>query len=308
MNASIGISLAPRDVNDAAGLLKNADIALYRAKTAGGGSYRMFDIAMDLEARARNALEVDLRNAVARNEFEVYYQTVADFESGEVCGVEALVRWHHPTRGMVRPDEFVPLAEETGLIVPIGEWVLRTACLQAAKWPKNLKLAVNLSPVQFKRGDLAEVVAAALAESGLPPERLEVEITETVNLQRNAYNLDQLVGIKKLGVSIALDDFGTGFSSLSYLRSFPFDVIKIDRSFVAEMSSRKDCAAIVNAVIALGKSLGVETTAEGVETPEQFELLRIAGCVLAQGYMISKPRPAAEMDFSSAWQSSRIVA
>jgi len=308
MNASIGIALAPRDVNDAAGLLKNADIALYRAKAAGGGSYRMFDIAMDLEARARNALEVDLRNAVARNEFEVYYQTVADFESGEVCGVEALIRWHHPERGMVPPGEFVPLAEETGLIVQIGDWVLRTACLQAAKWPKNVKLAVNLSPVQFKRGDLVDVVAAALAESGLPPQRLELEITETVSLQRNAHNLDQLVGIKKLGVSIALDDFGTGFSSLSYLRSFPFDVIKIDRSFVAEMSSRKDCAAIVNAVIALGKSLGVETTAEGVETPEQFELLRTAGCVLAQGYMISKPRPAAEMDFSSAWQSARKIA
>src|SRR5271156_5649610 len=157
MNASIGIALAPRDVNDAAGLLKNADIALYRAKAAGGGSYRMFDIAMDLEARARNALEADLRNAVARNEFEVYYQTVADFDSGEVCGVEALIRWHHPERGMVPPGEFVPLAEETGLIVPIGEWVLRTACLQAAKWPKNVKLAVNLSPVQFKRGDLVEV-------------------------------------------------------------------------------------------------------------------------------------------------------
>jgi EAL domain-containing protein (putative c-di-GMP-specific phosphodiesterase class I) len=209
---------------------------------------------------------------------------------------------------MVPPGEFVPLAEETGLIVPIGEWVLRTACLQAAKWPKSVKVAVNLSPVQFKRGDLVEVVAAALAGSGLPPQRLELEITETVSLQRNAHNLDQLVGIKKLGVSIALDDFGTGFSSLSYLRSFPFDVIKIDRSFVAEMSSRKDCAAIVNAVIALGKSLGVETTAEGVETPEQFELLRTAGCVLAQGYMISKPRPAAEMDFSSAWQSSRKIA
>jgi diguanylate cyclase (GGDEF)-like protein len=308
MNASIGIALAPRDVNDAAGLLKNADIALYRAKAGGGGTYRMFDIAMDLEARARNALEVDLRNAVARNEFEVYYQTVADFENGEVCGVEALIRWHHPERGMVPPGEFVPLAEETGLIVPIGEWVLRTACLQAAKWPKSVKLAVNLSPVQFKRGDLVEVVAAVLAASGLPPQRLELEITETVSLQRNAHNLEQLVGIKKLGVTIALDDFGTGFSSLSYLRSFPFDVIKIDRSFVAEMSSRKDCAAIVNAVIALGKSLGVETTAEGVETPEQFELLRTAGCVLAQGYMISKPLPAAEMDFSSAWQSSRKIA
>jgi len=307
INASIGVAVAPSDGSEAGGLLKNADIALYRAKSAGGG-YRIFDLAMDLEARARNALESDLRNAVARNEFEVYYQTVADFETGKVCGAEALIRWHHPERGMVRPDEFIPLAEETGLIVPIGEWVLRTACIQAAKWPENLKLAVNLSPVQFKRGDLVDIVGAALEESGLAPGRLEVEITETVSLQRNAHNLDQLVGIKKLGVSIALDDFGTGFSSLSYLRSFPFDVIKIDRSFVADMSSRKDCAAIVNAVIALGKSLGVETTAEGVETKEQFDLLRTAGCVLAQGYMISKPLPAAEIEFSSVWESSENIA
>jgi len=299
MNASIGIALAPRDGSDAGDLLKNADIALYRAKSGGGASYRIFDLAMDLEARARNALAADLQNAIMRNEFEIHYQTVIDFESGKVCGAEALVRWRHPELGMVRPDQFIPLAEETGLIVPIGEWVLRTACTQAANWPKAFKLAVNLSPVQFRRGNLVEVVGAALAESGLPPERLEVEITETVSLQQNSHNLDQLLGIKKLGVSIALDDFGTGFSSLSYLRSFPFDVIKIDRSFVSEMSTRKDCAAIVNAVIALSKSLGVETTAEGIETQEQFELLRAAGCALGQGYMISKPLPAAEIELSS---------
>ena len=299
INASIGIALAPRDGSEAGGLLKNADIALYRAKSGGGASYRIFDLAMDLEARARNALAADLQNAVMRNEFEIHYQTIIDFENGKVCGAEALIRWRHPELGMVRPDQFIPLAEETGLIDPIGEWVLRTACMQAAKWPKALKVAVNLSPVQFRRGNLVDVVGAALAESGLPPGRLEVEITETVSLQRNAHNLEQLLGIKKLGVSIALDDFGTGFSSLSYLRSFPFDVIKIDRSFVADMSTHKDSAAIVDAVIALSRSLGIETTAEGIETHEQFELLRTAGCVLGQGYMISKPRPAAEIEFSS---------
>ena len=300
MNASIGVALAPRDGDDASLLLKNADIALYRAKSSGGSAFRIFDLAMDLEARARNALTLDLRNALARGEFQVYYQTVVDFRTGEVCGAEALIRWIHPERGMVRPDAFIPLAEETGLIVPIGEWVLKTACSEATKWPKHFKLAVNLSPVQFKRGDLVDLVAEALVDSGLPPRQLEVEITETVSLHRNAHNLDQLLGIKKLGVSIALDDFGTGFSSLSYLRSFPFDIIKIDRSFVADMSSRKDCAAIVNAVIALGKSLGVETTAEGIETREQFDLLRMAGCNLAQGFMISKPLPACEMRFSTA--------
>ena len=254
INASIGIALAPRDGSEAGGLLKNADIALYRAKSGGGASYRIFDLAMDLEARARNALAADLQNAVMRNEFEIHYQTIIDFENGKVCGAEALIRWRHPELGMVRPDQFIPLAEETGLIVPIGEWVLRTACMQAAKWPKALKIAVNLSPVQFRRGNLVEVVGAALAESGLPPGRLEVEITETVSLHRNAHNLDQLLGMKKLGVSIALDDFGTGFSSLSYLRSFPFDVIKIDRSFVSDMSTHEDCAAIVDAVIALSRS------------------------------------------------------
>jgi diguanylate cyclase (GGDEF)-like protein len=298
-SASIGVALAPRDGDEAGGLLKNADIALYRAKSAGGGSFRIFDLAMDLEARTRGALAAELRVAVARDEFEIYYQMIADFDSGRICGAEALLRWRHPERGMIAPDQFIPLAEETGLIARIGQWVLENACKQAAGWPSNLKLAVNLSPVQFRQGDLVEIVAAALTGSGLPPSRLELEITETVSLQRNAHNLDQLLGLKKLGVSIALDDFGTGFSSLSYLRSFPFDVIKIDRSFVAEMSSRKDCAAIVNAVIALGKSLGVGTTAEGVETREQFELLRAAGCVHAQGYMIGKPRPGAEMDFSS---------
>jgi diguanylate cyclase (GGDEF)-like protein len=298
IGASVGIALGPQDGGEAGQLMKNADLALYRAKSDGRNDYRFFELAMDVEARSRHALEADLRRALANCEFEVYYQTVFSFESGMICGAEALVRWIHPERGMVRPDQFIPLAEELGLIVPIGEWVLRTACTQAAKWPSNLKLAVNLSAAQFKRGNLLAIVRGALADSGLAPERLELEITESVLLTQNAYNLALLRSLKELGVAIVLDDFGTGFSSLSYLRMFPFDTIKIDRSFVCDMSTREDCAAIVSAVTTLSRTLGIRTTAEGVETREQFELLRAAGCTLAQGFMLSRPRPAAELDFS----------
>jgi len=259
--------------------------------------YRRPTLAIEV-ITARHALEADLRKALANSEFEVYYQTVFSFETGAICGAEALVRWFHPERGTVRPDQFIPLAEELGLIVSIGEWVLKTACMQAVKWPANLKLAVNLSAAQFKRGNLVATVRSALAESGLAPERLELEITESVLLTQNAYNLALLRGLKQLGVSIVLDDFGTGFSSLSYLRMFPFDTIKIDRSFVCDMSTREDCAAIIAAVTSLSRTLGIRTTAEGVETREQFDLLRAAGCTLAQGFMLSKPRPAAELDFS----------
>jgi diguanylate cyclase (GGDEF)-like protein len=299
IGASAGIALGPQDGGEAGQLMKNADLALYRAKSDGRNNYRFFELAMDVEARSRHALEADLRRALANSEFEVYYQTVFSFESGMICGAEALVRWIHPERGMVRPDQFIPLAEELGLIVPIGEWVLRTACTQAAKWPANLKLAVNLSAAQFKRGNLLAIVRGALADSGLAPERLELEITESVLLTQNAYNLALLRSLKELGVAIVLDDFGTGFSSLSYLRMFPFDTIKIDRSFVCDMSTREDCAAIVGAVTTLSRTLGIRTTAEGVETREQFELLRAAGCTLAQGFMLSRPRPAAELDFSA---------
>ena len=299
IGASIGIALAPGDGADADQLMRNADLALYRAKADGRNDYRFFEATMDVEARARHALEADLRRALAKGEFEVFYQTVYSFENGAICGAEALVRWRHPERGMVRPDQFIPLAEELGLIIPIGEWVLRTACKEAAKWPADLKLAVNLSAAQFKRGNLVEAVRNALAESGLAAERLELEITESVLVTQNAYNLDLLRCLKQLGVAIVLDDFGTGFSSLSYLRMFPFDTIKIDRSFVSDMSTRVDCAAIVTAVTGLSRALGIRTTADGVETREQFELLRAAGCTLAQGFMLSKPRPAAELDFSS---------
>jgi diguanylate cyclase (GGDEF)-like protein len=294
---SIGIALAPADGVEAGELLKNADLALYRAKDEGRNGYRFYEPAMDAESRLRRALECDLRNALARDEFVVHYQTLIDINSRRVCGAEALVRWNHPERGLVPPDRFIPLAEETGLIVPLGEWVLRQACADAAHWPDNVKLAVNLSPAQFRNSPLVEIVVGALADSGLKPGRLELEITESVLLQKHADNLAVLHRLQDLGVGIVLDDFGTGYSSLSYLRMFPFDKIKIDRSFVAELSERSDCAAIVCAVTGLGRSLDIATTAEGVETRQQFELLRAAGCTQAQGYLFSRPKPAAELTF-----------
>jgi diguanylate cyclase (GGDEF)-like protein len=299
---SIGIALAPDDGTDADQLLKNADLALYRAKSEGRNGYRFFDAEMDAEARLRRALEIDLRNAISQNkyprgEFELHYQTVINVATRETCGVEALVRWRHPQHGLITPGKFIPLAEEIGLIIPLGEWIMQKACTDAANWPVNIKLAVNLSPVQFRDGNLADIVAAALAGSGLRPERLELEITESVLLQKSAGNISILHQLKSLGVGIVLDDFGTGYSSLSYLRMFPFDKIKIDKSFVAELSDRADCAAIVCAITGLGRSLNIVTTAEGVETQEQFDLLRAAGCSQAQGYLFSRPRPSSELEF-----------
>jgi diguanylate cyclase (GGDEF)-like protein/PAS domain S-box-containing protein len=295
IGTSIGVAIAPDDGRDANELLIRADLALYRAKSEGRNGCRYFESTMEAEVRARHALELNLRQAIARTEFELHYQTVVDIGTQQADGVEALVRWRHPQLGMVRPDQFIQVAEETGLIVPLGAWILRKACSDAAGWPAHISVAVNLSPAQFRRGDLIETVAGALCESGLPPERLHLEITETVLLQKNAENLAVLHELKKLGVSIVLDDFGTGYSSLSYLKMFPFDKIKIDRSFVAEMDDRADCAAIVGCVIALGRSLGMGTVAEGVETAEQLALLRAAGCREAQGYLFSRPVPAAEL-------------
>jgi diguanylate cyclase (GGDEF)-like protein len=294
---SIGIALAPRDGEDASQLLKNADLALYRAKSDGRNGFRFFESEMDNEARLHRALEVDLRNALTQGEFEMYYQQVVDIASLRACGAEALVRWNHPRRGLIRPDDFIPMAEEIGLVIPLGEWILRKACSEAANWPKHLKLAVNLSPVQFRCGKLVEIVSAALASTGLPAERLELEITESVLLQKDAENIAVLHELTKLGVSIVLDDFGTGYSSLSYLRMFPFHKIKIDKSFVAELPYRPDCGAIVCAMTTLGQSLDIVTTAEGVETWEQLKLLRAAGCTQAQGYLFSRPRPARDLDF-----------
>ncbi len=295
IGVSIGISLAPEDGKDPDELLQKADLALYRAKADGRGTYRFFETGMDARAQARRLLERDLRLALEHDEFEVYYQPIRDVEGDRVVAFEALARWNHGLRGLIAPNNFIPVAEETGLIVPLGEIVLRKACFEAAGWPADIAVAVNLSPVQFKNPNLVSSVRAALDASGLSPDRLELEITESVLLQNSEATLAVLHELRGFGVRISLDDFGTGYSSLSYLRSFPFDKIKIDRSFVTDLATREDSMAIVRAVTGLGKSLGIVTTAEGVETDTQFDLLRREGCTQAQGYLFSPPRPAADV-------------
>ncbi|WP_237478184.1 putative bifunctional diguanylate cyclase/phosphodiesterase [Lichenibacterium dinghuense] len=295
IGASVGLTLAPTDGVDPDVLLKNADLALYRAKSDGRDTFRFFEPEMDARMQARRALELDLRKALALQEFVLVYQPQMNLETNQIVGCEALIRWHHPTRGMVSPAEFIPLAEEIGLIVPIGEWVLRTACSEAARWPDGLTVAVNLSPAQFKSKKLVQTVASALRASGLAANRLELEITEGVLLQENAANLATLHALRELGLRISMDDFGTGYSSLSYLRSFPFDKIKIDRSFVSGSTSVADSMAIVGAIASLGSSFGMTTVAEGVETPEQMHRIRAEGCTDVQGYLISRPIPAAEI-------------
>jgi diguanylate cyclase (GGDEF)-like protein len=295
MGTSIGIAVAPDDGLEAEGLLKNADIALYAVKTGGRGTWRFFEPAMEAQAQARSALEHDLRHALAAGELDVVYQPTIDLDSSEVSGVEALLRWNHPRRGLIMPGEFIPVAEEIGLISEIGEWVLKTACVAATAWPAAVRIAVNLSPVQFKDRRLAEIVKNVLANSGLPAQRLELEITETVVLQENQANRATLQELGALGVTIALDDFGIGYSSLSYLRAFPFSKIKIDQSFVMELCDKSDSTPIVRAIADLGRSLGVPTIAEGVETPAQLRLVRAAGCKEAQGFLFSRPVPASDV-------------
>ncbi|EJN07705.1 PAS domain S-box/diguanylate cyclase (GGDEF) domain-containing protein [Bradyrhizobium sp. YR681] len=295
IGVSIGISLSPQDGSNPDELLKNADLALYRAKADGRGTYRFFETGMDARAQARRLLEMDLRAALQRDEFEPYYQPIRDVASGRVVAFEALLRWNHPQRGLIAPISFIPLAEETGLIVQLGEFVLRSACSDAATWPDDVDVAVNLSPVQFRNPNLIASVTEALALSGLAAQRLELEITESVLLQNSEATLTTLHELRAMGVRISLDDFGTGYSSLSYLRSFPFDKIKIDRSFVSELATREDSMAIIRAVTGLGRSLGIVTTAEGVENDAQLELLRREGCTQAQGYLFSKPRPASDV-------------
>jgi diguanylate cyclase (GGDEF)-like protein len=292
---SIGIAIPPADGTDPHQLLKNADLALYRAKSDGRGVFRFFESEMDARMQTRRALELDLRQALASGQFELLYQPLVDVQTKSVRGFEALIRWHHPERGLVAPPDFIPLAEETGLIVPIGEWVLREACKEAATWPEHVSVAINLSPVQFKSRNLLPTVISALAASGLPPSRLQLEITESLLLQDSDDTLAMLHQLRGLGIRIAMDDFGTGYSSLGYLQKFPFDKIKIDRSFVHNMTEREDSLAIVRAVAAMGASLGMMTTAEGVETAEQFDRLKAEGCTEVQGYLFSPPRPAAEI-------------
>ena len=297
IGTSIGITLAPQDANDADALVRHADLALYKAKSEGRNRYRFFETAMEAEARDRRELEEDMRRALIRDEFELHYQTVIDIRRRECCGAEALVRWRHPERGLLFPDQFIGLAEESGLIMPLGGWILRRACSDAAKWPSHLKIAVNLSAIQLKQSNLIEVVKSALRESGLDPKRLELEITETVLVEKNEENLAVLHEIKNLGVSIVLDDFGIGYSSMRYLQMFPFDKIKIDKSFIQSMTTHSDSAAIVCAITGLGRGLDIETTAEGVETAEQLAFLRTAGCQLGQGYLFSRPVPLAQLSF-----------
>jgi diguanylate cyclase (GGDEF)-like protein len=292
---SIGIAMAPGDGTDPVQLLKNADLALYRSKAEGRGTFSFFEPEMDARMRARRALEIDLRNALVNGEFEVYYQPFLSLQRDEISGFEALLRWHHPRRGMVSPTEFIPVAEEIGLIVPIGEWVLKQACAEAATWPEPLRVSVNLSPVQFRNDGLVRSVLAALAASELPGQRLELEITESALLQNNEATLVTVQKLRMLGVRISMDDFGTGYSSLSYLQSFPFDKIKIDRSFVEKLSEGDGAIAILRAIVSIAESLGVATIAEGVETQQQLEIVRREGCTEMQGYLFSPAGPAAEI-------------
>jgi diguanylate cyclase (GGDEF)-like protein/PAS domain S-box-containing protein len=308
IGATVGISVAPDDGDGPDQLLKNADMALYRAKGDGRGSYRFFEAGMDARAQARRLLELDLRTAMSTGEFEVHYQPLLDIKTNNIICFEALLRWNHPQRGLVLPSEFISLAEETGLIIPIGDWVLRTACIDAARWPDDIHVAVNISPAQFKNRNLVASVSAALSAARLSANRLELEITESVLLQDTEATLATLHKFRALGLRISMDDFGTGYSSLSYLRSFPFDKIKIDRSFVSELAVRGDSMAIVRAVTGLGRSLGISTTAEGVETSEQLALLRSEGCDEVQGYLFSAAQPAAEVDKMLSKRRLRVVA
>jgi diguanylate cyclase (GGDEF)-like protein len=302
VGASIGVSIAPADGMSHDLLLRNADTALYLAKADGRGTYRLFEPEMDARVQGRRLLELDLRDALSDTAFELHYQPVVNLRSGGVVGFEALIRWNHPVRGRVSPVDFIPIAEDTGLIVPIGKWVLRHACLEAMAWPPDIGVAVNLSAIQFKGGRLLDSVREALDASGLAPSRLELEITESVLLRSSEDRLALLHQLRALGVRIALDDFGTGYSSLSYLRSFPFDKIKIDRSFISDITTNADSRVIVSAVIGLAAGLGMTITAEGVERADQLATLREEGCTDVQGNLFSPPLPAGNVP---AWIQTR---
>ena len=307
IGTSIGIALAPEHGTDPDLLLKMADMALYRAKFDGRNGYRFFDPEMGAAASERLTLEGDLRRAIRNNELLLLYQPIVDAKTLRICAAEALVRWRHPTRGMIYPDNFIPLAEETGQIAQIGEWALNTACADAVRWPTDVRVAVNLSPVQFRKTNLPEVVIAALTRSGLSPERLELEMTETALIESASECLPAFQRFKSLGITIALDDFGTGYSSLSHLTMFPFDRIKIDKSFTQNLTKRADCAAIISATLTLANNLNIATTAEGVETADQCRLLRLAGVSSLQGYLFKRPVPATEIDFDYTFAETRIA-
>ena len=308
VDASIGIALAPADGVDANELLKNADMALYGAKAGGRGVYRFFESKMDARMKERRALELALRKAFDNGEFELYYQPVLNLDKNAVSCCEALLRWHHPERGTISPVDFIPVAEDIGLIVPLGEWVIRQACADAARWPGEIGVAVNLSPTQLVSRGLLPAVLNALASSRLPARRLELEITEAVLMQNSEVTLRTLHQLRELGIRISMDDFGTGYSSLSYLRSFPFDKIKIDRCFISGLGDSTESDAIVQAVAGLADSLSMTTTAEGVETSEQLDLVRRLGCTDVQGFIYSPPMRAPDLAELLGKQSGRKVA
>jgi diguanylate cyclase (GGDEF)-like protein len=296
VSASVGIALADAGGPDAEKFLKSADIAMYNAKAEGCGNYRMFDPEMDAIVQERNALEKDMRNGIVDNQFRLFYQPLVNLQTQKVTSFEALMRWQHPERGLVSPADFIPIAEETGLIVRLGDWALREACSDAMEWPDDISVSVNLSSVQFVKGDLVSTVMSALASSGLPASRLELEITESILLERTDHTVKVLDQLHELGVRISLDDFGTGYSSIGYLRSFQFDKLKIDQSFVKDLLADEKSLAIVRAIVGLGMSFGMTTTAEGVETEDQRQCLDHEGCNEVQGYLYSKPLPPAQLD------------
>ena len=306
VDTSIGIALAPGDGTTSDELIKNADLALYGAKASGRGTFRFFEQAMDAKMMARHAMELDLRRALVNGEFEVHYQPLVNLEHDRISTCEALLRWDHPMRGQVSPDNFIPVAEESGLITRIGDWVIRQACEDAATWPDDITLAINISPVQFRNENLIQVVTHALATSGLAPERLELEVTEAILLEHTEATLDTLNRLRAFGIRIAMDDFGTGYSSLSYLQKFPFDKIKIDGSFVSGLSDAPESSAVISAITGLASSFRMVTTAEGVETQEQLEMVRSLGCTEMQGHLFSKACSAADVAELLAAQGSRL--
>jgi predicted signal transduction protein with EAL and GGDEF domain len=308
-SVSIGIAVGPEDGENADDLLMAADLALYAVKGTNRGTHQFYHVSMNKDINERRQIEVDLREAIERNELELYYQPVINVRRSAVSGFEALARWRHPVKGMVPPAVFIPVAEDSGLIVQLGEWALMEACRNAARWPGELKIAVNLSPVQFTAPNLFEVIEQTLAETGLAPHRLELEITERIFMENTENTLATLRRIKGLGVRVALDDFGTGYSSLSYLRSFPFDKIKIDRAFVSDLSERNEHIVIVQAVVSIARALGMTTTAEGVETETQYEFLATLGCNEVQGYLFSAPVPADGIaEFFEEWVPGKTLA
>lgn len=308
VGATIGVAVSPTDGVDADRLLRNADLALYRAKSDGKSTFRFFEHEMDAKAQARRQLEVDLRSALAGEKLEVHYQPLVELGTGEVVGFEALLRWPHPTRGYVPPSEFVPLAEETGLITALGKFVLRRACTDASAWAPHIKIAVNLSPMQFRVGNVFVTVKEALEQSSLDPQRLDLEITESVLLERTDHVIAHLHALRALGVRISMDDFGTGYSSLSYLRAFPFDKIKIDRSFVRDLPNNRHTLAIVRAILGLASGLDMKVVAEGIETQSDLACLTAEGCKEGQGFYFSEARPQAEILKMLAEQPQRNVA